>query len=605
MKRVSRLYTGSLRYLLFLEIVFKVLGVFVLLPLAGGILQTALRFSSVHYIAAQNYRMVFRQPLLIAALILIALLIIGFLNFEVTCITISYQQTYFKKKISYYQLLKESARRSLKLIRPSNWLLIPVTILMLPTLFYFVQNSSNVYIKIVQQVAEDLMRMFPVNLLLVSLFILVLVMAVMGMYTYQFHITQSLSGWRSVIASLRLLKNHWKQVLSGILIWMAILGSVLLILHIGVYLLIRLGVYVFVQEEARRAMLVTIYYYVRNFMNFISYSLMAFGWYGYVASSYYRYVERFPHMDPKPLERKRDPRAGKRGGIAVAILGGFIAVTLAVNALVVRSADAEWGSGLWDDKVAIMAHRGASEEKPENTIEAFWAAAEQGADYIELDCQLSKDGVVMVHHDTSLKRCWGVEEDVQNLTYEELRQIRDTEGHHIPTLREVFFELKDSWLEFNIELKVTPFEDETALVREVMEIIQEYEIQERCVIQSFNYEVLEAVKAIDDTMQCGYILTTAAGHYYDLDAADFFSMNISFLTERTVSSIHLRDKKILVWTVNSEKMMEEAVDLKVDGIITDRPLLAREVVYGSQLPLEEFVQEELLLENTTEETETP
>jgi glycerophosphoryl diester phosphodiesterase len=133
-------------------------------------------------------------------------------------------------------------------------------------------------------------------------------------------------------------------------------------------------------------------------------------------------------------------------------------------------------------------------------------------------------------------------------------------------------------------------------------VIQEYGLQERCIVQSFNYEALEAVKAIDDSIPCGYILTTAAGQYYDLEAADFFSMNISFLTERAVASAHLRNKKIMVWTVNTEEYLKEAVRMKVDGIITDDPVLAREVVYGSQLSLEEFLEEELVLEEMFQDT---
>lgn len=600
MKQVSRLFTGSLRYLLFLEVVFKLVGVFVVLPLCGGILQFGLRFSSVHYIAAQNYKMAFAQPVLLIAFFLIAVILISFLNFEVTAITISYQQAHFGQKIGYYQLLKESVKQNLRLIRPSNWPLLPFTILLLPTLFYFVQNSSNIYVKILQQVSEDIFGQFPLNLLLILLVIINLFIAIIGMYVYQFHISQSLSGWKSLIASLRLMKSHWKRVCTGILNWMLLLGIMLAALHAAIYLLLRLGVYLLVEEAIRQAALRTIYYYARNFINFISYSMVAFGWYGYVASSYYRYVEQFPQMNPRPLKRRKDPRAKKRGSITVAILGGFAILTLIINAVVVRSAAADWTSGLWDDKVAIMAHRGSSKEEPENTMAAFHRAIEEGADYIELDCQLSKDGVVMVHHDTSLKRCWGLAEDVKNLTYEELKQIQDRDGHRIPSLREVFFELKDSWIEFNVELKVNPFEDERILAAAVMEIIQEFEIQDRCVIQSFNYEVLEAIKDIDETMECGYILTTAAGQYYNLDAADFFSMNIAFLTERAVSSAHLRNKRILVWTVNSEEKLEEAVELKVDGIITDVPILAREIVYGSELPLEEFLEEELLEMDTEE-----
>ena len=110
--------------------------------------------------------------------------------------------------------------------------------------------------------------------------------------------------------------------------------------------------------------------------------------------------------------------------------------------------------------VKIWAHRGASGYAPENTLEAFKLAAEMGADGVELDVQLTKDGEVVVVHDERIDRVSDGSGLVAEYTLEELRQFNFNKMHpefaeicRIPTLREVLECLKDTGLTVNVELK--------------------------------------------------------------------------------------------------------------------------------------------------------
>ena len=99
----------------------------------------------------------------------------------------------------------------------------------------------------------------------------------------------------------------------------------------------------------------------------------------------------------------------------------------------------------------VIAHRGASGQRPENTLPAFAEALEQGADMIEMDLQSSCDGAIVVRHDTSLEGLGGCGE-IADTTLAELSRLDAGEGEQIPQL----FEVLDAFgarIDFNLEIK--------------------------------------------------------------------------------------------------------------------------------------------------------
>lgn len=113
--------------------------------------------------------------------------------------------------------------------------------------------------------------------------------------------------------------------------------------------------------------------------------------------------------------------------------------------------------------VSIFAHRGASHQAPENTLEAFQKAVDQGVDGIELDVQMTKDQVLVVAHDEQLERVSNGKGYLKDHTLQELRALDFSCGHDeysqvkIPTLAEVLELVKDSDIVLNIELKTSLF----------------------------------------------------------------------------------------------------------------------------------------------------
>ena len=230
----------------------------------------------------------------------------------------------------------------------------------------------------------------------------------------------------------------------------------------------------------------------------------------------------------------------------------------------------------------ITYHRGYSSRAPENTMAAFEAALEDGSPRIELDVQMTADGVAVVTHDTSLRRCTGCNANIYDLPYAQVQQLdagrwfhRQFAGAYIPTLEEVLALCKGK-AELNIEIKPSTFTP--TLEAETVRLIHAYDYGADCVVTSQSYETLCKVKELDPDITTGYILALGVGTYYDLPAADFFSVESTFITAGMVQQIHLRGKTVSAWTVNRAEDARALLSLGVDDVITDKPEMVQDLL---------------------------
>lgn len=235
--------------------------------------------------------------------------------------------------------------------------------------------------------------------------------------------------------------------------------------------------------------------------------------------------------------------------------------------------------------VYITSHRGNSSIAPENTIAAIRAAKDELADAAEIDVQLTADGYVVVIHDFTLSRLAKDSRRVVDLTLEEIKELevgswfsKEFTGEKMPTLEEVFEEAGTS-IKLNIELKPTNDEDE--LAKAVIDIIDQYNYEERVVISSLNKQALKKVKKTKPNLDVGYIVPVALGSFEFEESIDFYSLEMSFLTKNLVEQIKNQGKEVHAWTVNSEEDMKRMQRLQVNNIITDDPILAQKVLATS------------------------
>ena len=220
----------------------------------------------------------------------------------------------------------------------------------------------------------------------------------------------------------------------------------------------------------------------------------------------------------------------------------------------------------------IIAHRGASHDAPENTLLAFELAYQQQAKMIEFDVQLSADNIPVITHDADISTATGEKLTITNNTVSELKKW--STPNPIPTLKQLLdFAIAHQDLLLNLELKPYPHADYQALVTRVMELIQLYDLKDRCLISSFHYPCLEII-----SQQTNYSLALLSEKFSNdclvkantLKAVSI-NLNQQYLTEKQATIIKENGYQLCCYTVNDIKKAKQLFSWGVDSVFTDQP----------------------------------
>lgn len=233
------------------------------------------------------------------------------------------------------------------------------------------------------------------------------------------------------------------------------------------------------------------------------------------------------------------------------------------------------------DNVQIMAHRGASKSAPENSMAAFRQAIQDGTDWIELDVQETADGQVVVLHDSDFKKMADNPLKIWEANREDLSSIdigssfaSEFASERVPTLAEVL-QLCRGKIGVNIELKY--YGHDQNLEHRVVEIVEAEQMVGQVMIMSLKPKGVAKVKKLRPDWKCGLLLSVQVGNLKNIDV-DFLAVNAQFASRGFVKRAHEANKEVYVWTVNDAVTMSQMLNRQVDGILTDRPKLAQQVL---------------------------
>lgn len=224
----------------------------------------------------------------------------------------------------------------------------------------------------------------------------------------------------------------------------------------------------------------------------------------------------------------------------------------------------------------IVGHRGGAAGYPENTLANFKKAVELGADGVEFDVQLSKDGEVVVIHDELIDRTMTGSGLVRDHSLQELKKMSagayyssDFKEEKIPTLEEVLEVVKDLEI-INIELK--NYLDYPQLEEKVLELVDKFEIREQVIISSFNHYSLQKIKKLQPEIKTGALLMAKMINAVDYAfKRGFNALHLHFLTadQEIIDKAHFMGLQLNVYTVNFPESVEELLEKGVDIIMTD------------------------------------
>ena len=287
--------------------------------------------------------------------------------------------------------------------------------------------------------------------------------------------------------------------------------------------------------------------------------------------------------------RVSEPEPGALAQLDADTRGGLRRLPNAVRiALVVVSILATLGAVLLvgnvarrNQQVVVIAHRGASATAPENTLAAFRLGADLGADFVEIDVQESEDGEVVVVHDSDLMKVGGSPLKIWEAPAAALRAVDigsrkgpQFAGERVPTLAEVFALCKGR-VRVVVELK--SYGHSQRLEERVVEIVEAAGVANDTIFMSLNHDMVRRLKQLRPSWKVGLLVAKAIGDVTSL-GADFLAVQAGMATRAFVRRAHRAGQHVYVWTVNDPAWMFASMANGVDGLITDLPDVAREVV---------------------------
>ena len=229
----------------------------------------------------------------------------------------------------------------------------------------------------------------------------------------------------------------------------------------------------------------------------------------------------------------------------------------------------------------VIAHRGASDAAPENTLAAFRLAAEQKADFVELDVQESADGEILVVHDSDLMKVGGVptkiwEGEAATLRSVDIGSFKDPRfsAERVPTLAEALAACKGR-CRVIVELK--SYGHHQQLEQRVAAIVEAAGMVNDCEFMSLDLDMVRRMKALRPSWRVGLLVAKAIGDLTELKA-DFLAVEARMATPRFIRQAHRAGQDVYIWTVDDPAWIFVALSRGVDGLITDRPDTARRVI---------------------------
>lgn len=247
-------------------------------------------------------------------------------------------------------------------------------------------------------------------------------------------------------------------------------------------------------------------------------------------------------------------------------------------------------------RIAVHGHRGARGTRPENTMAAFRYAISLGVDVLELDLAVTQDDVVVVSHDPHVNPviCQGPKPGaaIRQLSFAELRAYdcgsrrhpdfpkqQPVPGERIPSLDEVLSLAREGAREFNIETKIFPDHPELTPTPErfvdlILAQVRRHGLQERVILQSFDYRTLHAMKRLEPRIRRAALFESDVRDFVVIAReaeAGIVSPHYSLVTREKVQRAHQAGLPVVPWTANRAADWAWLVEAGVDGIITDYP----------------------------------
>lgn len=587
-KNVKNYLTYNLKTLVKFELLYKLITIFIFSPLFTLLFKIIMKINGYKFLTIENILEFAKKPSTIVLIILLLIIMMLYTMYEIVTIILICEASRQKLKVNLKETLSLSLKKSLKLLKISNIGLIFFVLFLIPFLNIGIGVSYISVIKVPEYIKDYIMS----NLLYFSLYVLLMIILFITffrwIYSFNYIIYDNLSFRKAKKKSVLLSrKKHIKDFLKILFTEAIIYLLYIIFVLIGIGLILLIHHYI-INKLVLSSLMISI------IGIFLGISLILFSLLSVpisFASITYLFIKHKEENEEELIDidlsscviensKPKKFNLFKYVIIMLLIISGTIYTynyfkgNLSLNVEYVKN-------------IEVTAHRGASVDFPENTMIAFKKAKEYGADWIELDVQETLDGIIVVSHDSNLKRVTGKNIEINDVNYEEIETLdvsykfgNKYKNEYIPNLDTVIIWAKDNNMKLNIELK--PTGKEVDLEKTVVDIISNYDFENNVVVTSSKYESLKKVKKYNKDIKTIYVLSIAFGDISDLKYADGFSIEASNINRSLIKKIHKSGKEVYAWTVNKEESINKMIKLNVDNIITDDIKEAKELIKESK-----------------------
>ena len=588
LKNIYNMISYNFKTLLIFEFLYKLMIGLIFIPAVIGIFNLTMRITGFTYLTIENILNFALNPITIIFLLFIIIFLTMATIFDISTLIIIFDSSYKNKKISVMDSIKISLSKCKNIFKLKNISVAILVLFIIPFLNIGVTSNVITSIKIPEFIMDFINANQILSIILLLFYIFLLSLLSKWLFSLHYMIIENKSFKSARKSSKNLIKgNRFKDIIIVTLYQLMSGIFHILFIIVGMFILYVLNMILGKIFVIKSILLTIVWMFM--LVSVIIFTIISTGiGYSVISSLYYKHkIDKDEKLITiKSEEKKKNIKFNKKLKYAVIILWIFAIAGGSIFTYQVITGKANLNIE-HTRKMEITAHRGASIKYPENTMAAFRGAKKLGADWIELDVQQTKDKQIVVSHDTNLNRVTGVNKDIIDMNYSEIKKLdagsffnKKFKGEKIPLLKEVLEFAKKNNIRLNIELK--PTGKEKNFEKQVVDLIKEYNFEDRCVVTSQVYNVLKKIKKYDKDIKTVYVMSIAIGKITDAKYADAFSIEATNVTETQVSRVHNAGKELYAWTVNKEESINKMIDMNVDNIITDNIKLGVDLVEKSK-----------------------
>ncbi|MEH6584398.1 MAG: glycerophosphodiester phosphodiesterase [Halioglobus sp.] len=567
--------------LLQVHLIFNLLGVVIIGPLFGLLLQTVVGFSGNAAVADQDIARLLLTPLGGSSAVLLLGIFLAVTALEIAALLVIALATHYSLACTPLQASSYAIRHALGLLHLTLELTLRIGVRTVPLLvvvgatawFLLTEHDINFYLA---EKPPQFWWAISVTLLSVAIYAWFVARLLMRWcLALPLVLFGDQSGRAALSTSEALVAGRISEVFRAYAVCLVIAALVAVI----PYLLFDLiGGWVMTAQYDRLAPLVFMlgclvvgWLVINFFVVALGFASVAFA----TAELYGRFGAAISNEDLQ-TELSAQPRIAKGRGVWRTILVLFAVAGMAVFAGL-RLQDIEQSK----DATFVVAHRGAAGAAPENTLASVRRAITDGADWVEIDVQESRDGHVVVFHDSDFMKLTGNPLKIWDGDLAEIQQqdigswfSPEFADERVPTLQQVLETVRGR-SRLMIELKY--YGHDQQLEQRVVDVVESAGMADQVVVMSLKLAGVQKLQALRPDWTVGLLAATAMGDLSKVDV-DFLALSGRMVTSRFIRRVQHSGKRILVWTVNDAPSMSRWMSMGVDGVITDEPALARKVL---------------------------